>query len=144
MCAKQRSQSLEKGEKAYEFFLDAYQLKRVFQLEDLQQASGYTFGTIEHYVTKKWWWFLAPHQGHYSVKEDFEDHTKEQFLDDIKQKTQPPKRQEPPKIVEIIRLQPQLVLSDDLIWLFVLLLSMLWRASIHRRKVRLYGRFYPL
>ena len=144
MCAKQRSQSLEKGEKAYEFFLDAYQLKRVFQLEDLQQASGYTFGTIEHYVTKKWWWFLAPQQGHYRVKEDFQNHTKEQFLDDIKQKTQPPKRQEPSKIIEIIRPQPQLLPSNDLKWLFVILLCMLWRASTYSKKVRLYGRLYPL
>lgn len=49
--------------KAYEFFRDAEQSKRVFTLNDVCQATGYSPKTAKAYSTKKWHLFLKQTQG---------------------------------------------------------------------------------
>ena len=44
--------------RAYEFFIEAEQNKRVFSLEEIAAASGWSVGTTRTYKTKKWHFFL--------------------------------------------------------------------------------------
>ena len=132
------------AEKAFDFFTKMLLNRKRFRLSELQRTSGYTIGTVEMYVSKKWYWFLSSHEfAFYQVTDQFRGYTLEQFEDDLRQK----KKLKPSKELDV---QPkhevqQVVVAAYTSRLFVLLLAIMWWYRVSRRyRVRIWRISLPL
>jgi hypothetical protein len=115
-----------KGEQAFEFFTQAMKTQKLFRLSELQQASGYTVGTIENYIKKKWKRFLTVHPNDtYQVNARFAYYPRNQFLRDLKQAITDPLV--PPRIT--------IWNDDEMLLLLSLALIFLWWQVNRRYKL---------
>lgn len=76
----------DKVEKCYAFFLQCYETKATFDLQDVAAATGWSFSTVRTYSTKRWDSFLRRVAEQFQVTDYFSTFTPETFIQHHSQK----------------------------------------------------------